>query len=53
MKLAVIGTGNMGQALVDGMVRQGRVEPTALVVYDVDTEKAKQTANRTPFIPRS
>jgi len=46
MKLAVIGTGNMGQALVDGMVRQGRVEPTALVVYDVDAEKAKLTAER-------
>ncbi len=46
MRLAVIGTGNMGQALVDGMVRRGRVDPAGLVVYDVDTDKAKQTADR-------
>ncbi|NLN46677.1 MAG: pyrroline-5-carboxylate reductase [Clostridiaceae bacterium] len=46
MKLAVIGTGNMGQALVDGMVRQGRVDPGALVVYDLDTDRARNTAKR-------
>ncbi|MBP7402686.1 MAG: pyrroline-5-carboxylate reductase [Clostridia bacterium] len=46
MKLAVIGTGNMGQALVDGMVKSGRLDPADLCVYDIDVTKARALAAR-------
>lgn len=46
MKLAVIGIGNMGQALVDGMLKSGRLQPDDLVVYDIDTGKARTAAER-------
>jgi pyrroline-5-carboxylate reductase len=47
MKLAVIGIGNMGQALMDGMLKSGRLQPADLTVYDIDTEKARKAADRT------
>ncbi len=47
MKWAVIGTGNMGQALVAGMVRSGHLDPANIVLYDLDTGKARDVASRT------
>lgn len=46
MKMAVIGIGNMGQALVGGFVRSGAHRPEELYLYDYDTEKAAQFASK-------
>lgn len=39
MKVAVIGIGNMGQALVGGFVKNGAHRPEELYLYDYDREK--------------
>lgn len=39
MILAVIGTGNMGQALIKGFVRQNLLQPADVRLYDADAEK--------------
>jgi pyrroline-5-carboxylate reductase len=38
-KIAVIGAGNMGSALVRGWIRSGLIGPEALVAFDIDGEK--------------
>jgi len=44
MKLAIIGTGNMGEALARGIVRAGLVAPADLTLTDVVTERVKALA---------
>lgn len=50
MKLAVIGTGNMGQALLDGILKSGRLLPADITVFDVDLEKARAISDRTGVV---
>ena len=40
-RIAVIGVGNMGGALVGGIVRAGLVEPAQIVAFDADRERLK------------
>ena len=40
MIFAVIGTGNMGQALVSGFLRKGVLKPEDIRVCDTDTDKS-------------
>ncbi len=47
MKLAVIGTGQMGQALIRAMLRQAVIPASDLVIFDQQTEKAAQLAEET------
>jgi pyrroline-5-carboxylate reductase len=44
MKLAVIGTGQMGQALVHAILSRAVLPPSAVVLYDVRTEKSRELA---------
>lgn len=44
MKIAIIGAGNMGQALVKGFIRGKIHEPEEIRVFDIDTDKAKGIA---------
>ncbi len=47
MNIAVIGTGNMGQALINGFIRQGIHQPSEVFLYDYDTEKARELSGCT------
>jgi len=44
MKVAVIGIGNMGQALVEGFIKKGAHSPQEIYLYDYETQKAKDFA---------
>ncbi|MDD4326927.1 MAG: pyrroline-5-carboxylate reductase [Eubacteriales bacterium] len=44
MRLAVIGIGNMGQALVRGFIRGGVHKPEEIMIYDSQKDKAKEFA---------
>ncbi|NLO37496.1 MAG: pyrroline-5-carboxylate reductase [Clostridiaceae bacterium] len=44
MVLAVIGTGNMGRALTEGMVRTQTLDPLQIRLFDADSAKAKALA---------
>jgi pyrroline-5-carboxylate reductase len=44
MKLAVIGTGQMGQALVHAMISQAAIPADSVVLYDAQAEKAQALA---------
>ncbi len=39
MKIGIIGCGNMGEAILDGIVSEGRALPRDIVVSDVDSAK--------------
>ena len=39
--LGFIGAGNMGEALIRGIVSKGRCNPKEIFVYDVSTERMK------------
>lgn len=45
--LAVIGTGNMGQALVTGFMRKGILKPNEIRLFDIDENKAEAFARKT------
>ena len=45
MKLAVIGTGQMGQALVKGFIKAGVIQAQDILVYDKDEQKMRDFAN--------
>jgi pyrroline-5-carboxylate reductase len=47
MKIAVLGIGNMGQALISGFVGRGACRPGDISMYDSDLEKAARFAART------
>lgn len=47
MKIAVIGVGNMGQALVEGFIKRGAHEPQDVLLYDYETNKALEFAKKT------
>lgn len=47
MGIAVIGTGNMGQALVKGFIRGGVHKPDDIYIYDKDQEKVLAFAKNT------
>ena len=47
MKLALIGSGNMGQALVRGFLRQNKLASRDLSIYDIDQNKARCFAEET------
>lgn len=47
MKLAVIGTGNMGQALIEGFISRKAHIPEDILVYDYDGEKSLKYAKQT------
>lgn len=38
-KIAILGTGNMGKAIADGMLSSGLVKPAELVLADLQTER--------------
>lgn len=44
-KITVIGTGNMGAALVRGLVRAGKCSGNRLVIFDADQPKMRQVAS--------
>jgi len=44
-KIAIIGTGNMGAALVRGLVQSGQCTGNRLVVFDADETKKRQLAS--------
>lgn len=44
MKLAIIGTGNMGEALARGIVRAGLIAPVDLVLTDIASERVSALA---------
>jgi len=39
--IGIIGAGNMGSALVRGLIRAGKARPQSILVFDVDTSKTK------------
>src|SRR5690554_5900819 len=45
MRLTVIGTGNMGTALLAGMLSGGLLSPADVILFDIDRDKAAQTAS--------
>ncbi|MBN1892238.1 MAG: pyrroline-5-carboxylate reductase [Clostridiales bacterium] len=47
MVLAVIGTGNMGQALVTGFLRKGVLKPQEIRLFDIDENKVAGFARKT------
>lgn len=44
MILSVIGTGNMGKALISGLLHKGALPAESLLLYDIDQDKAKELA---------
>ena len=46
MVLSVIGTGQMGQALIRGMIQNEVLHPDHLRLFDVDRRKAEETASQ-------
>ena len=47
MKLSVFGTGNMGQAMIRGLLGKQAVRAQDLRLYDKDTQKAAALADET------
>ncbi len=47
MKLAIIGIGNMGQALVEGFLKKEASLPGEIYLYDYETKKASDFASKT------
>lgn len=47
MKLALIGSGNMGQALIRGFLQQKKLTGNDLLIFDTDHEKAAGFAGQT------
>jgi len=47
MKIAVIGTGNMGQALIGGFIAKKSHLPEEIFIYDYDGEKSLKYAEQT------
>ncbi len=47
MQLAIIGTGNMGQAILNGIIRQNVAAPVDIRIYDADLDKTAELAART------
>jgi len=47
MKIGVLGIGNMGQALIEGFIAKSAHEPEEIFIYDYETSKALQFADRT------
>lgn len=43
-KIAIIGIGNMGSALVKGIVRKGIIPSENIILYDTDSEKTEKLA---------
>ncbi len=41
LRLSVLGFGNMGQAIVKGLVNKGRLSTNSILIYDPDDEKQK------------
>lgn len=50
MKIAVIGVGNMAQALINGFIRKGAHLPGEIFIYDIDKEKASEIAGKSECI---
>lgn len=44
LNIGVIGTGNMGGAIIRGLTRSGRISPEHLLAYDVDAKKLEDIA---------
>ena len=47
MKVAVIGIGNMGQALIEGFIKKGAHRPDEIYLYDYEIQKATLFAEKT------
>jgi pyrroline-5-carboxylate reductase len=47
MRLAIIGTGNMGQAILAGILRQQVATPADIQIYDTDREKTASIVAQT------
>jgi pyrroline-5-carboxylate reductase len=45
-KIAVIGTGNMGSALIEGLLVSGAAQPFNIIAFDVDEERLTTLAAR-------
>ena len=46
-RLGFIGGGNMGQAILTGVLKNGLIAPESISVYDVEAAKLKALANKT------
>ncbi len=44
MRLAIIGTGNMGQAILKGIIRQQKAKPADIRIFDTDSRKSAALA---------
>ncbi len=51
MQLALIGTGNMGRAILEGVIRHQIALPEEISLFDTDMEKSAGLAARTGAIP--
>jgi pyrroline-5-carboxylate reductase len=49
-KIGFIGTGNMGSALLKGLVESGMLLPSHIYIYDIDTKKTETLSNETGVI---
>ncbi|RKY71792.1 MAG: pyrroline-5-carboxylate reductase, partial [Candidatus Latescibacterota bacterium] len=45
-RIAIIGVGNMGEALVGGIVKTGLVDPARIVAFDADRERLKTISEK-------
>ncbi len=45
MKVGFIGTGNMGNAIIGGIIKSSFVESTDINIYDINTEKCEEIRN--------
>ncbi|MCK5527913.1 MAG: NAD(P)-binding domain-containing protein, partial [Candidatus Latescibacteria bacterium] len=45
-RIAIIGVGNMGEALVGGIVKTGLLDPARIVVFDADRERLKRVSEK-------
>ncbi len=45
MKLGFIGTGNLASAILRGVVGSGRIEPSEIIIFDVNSQKSEELKN--------
>ncbi len=45
-KLGIIGLGNMGEAMISGIIKSGEIKPEDIYCYDIDSEKLSGVHNK-------
>jgi pyrroline-5-carboxylate reductase len=51
IRIGFLGIGNMGTALIDGLIASGKAVPNTISAYDVDAAKLERLAKRTGIEP--